>query len=443
MGIRKDPLREPGRKAHESQRVLLVEDSRMYSTAIRFRIENDLGASVIHCQSFAALKDELSRPDNEFALAILDLNQKDAMDGEALDFVLARGMKPIVFTANSNPYTREKILSRNAVDFVVKNSPNALNQLVQSVDRMLQLGKPHVLVIDDVEANLAGLCEVVRESGFRPLHCRGAEEGLRMLDANRGIDLVLIRADLPGAAAQEFLEKMCTRLGDGAVRSIGYGRPGESGLASGFFKAGGDDFIHWPGDRAELTSRLNRLFELHAQIRQLKRMASRDYLTDLFNRRYFFDRGPTLVEQCLRQGKAVSAAILDIDHFKRLNDNYGHEIGDVVLKTIARKLRAVVGEQEHLLARLGGEEFGVIFVDMDIKTAFEFSDMLREEIAKARIVVEEEELAVTISLGLAEISGSETFDNYLNAADQYLYMAKHSGRNRVFSDYHVALSAAS
>jgi diguanylate cyclase (GGDEF)-like protein len=172
-------------------------------------------------------------------------------------------------------------------------------------------------------------------------------------------------------------------------------------------------------------------------------MASRDYLTDLLNRRYFFDRGPKLVDICLRQQAPVCAALLDIDHFKRLNDTHGHEIGDLVLKAVSRKILALVGEKQHLPARIGGEEFAILFTNLDIEQAYEFCERIRMEIAAIRVVVDDEDLSVTISMGLASISDAETFDNYLNAADQYLYLAKHSGRNRVFSDYQVARIAAS
>ena len=114
-----------------------------------------------------------------------------------------------------------------------------------------------------------------------------------------------------------------------------------------------------------------------------------------------------------------------------------------MLKAVAKKLSVLVGEKQHLIARLGGEEFGILFAGLDIQAAYEYCDHVREQISKVRVVVDDEDISVTISMGLAKISGSESFDNYLNAADQYLYLAKHSGRNRVFSDYQVTKIMAS
>jgi len=177
-------------------------------------------------------------------------------------------------------------------------------------------------------------------------------------------------------------------------------------------------------------------------VQSLSRIAARDYLTDIYNRRYFFETGPRIVEQALRRGGLASIAILDIDHFKRLNDTYGHEVGDVVLKAVSRRLRHRVGDR-HLLARLGGEEFGVIFNGLGLDEASDYCDRLRAELAAQPIDADGEPLTITVSVGLAAISGRETFDNYLNAADQFLYMAKHAGRNRVFSELSLMNALAS
>lgn len=131
--------------------------------------------------------------------------------------------------------------------------------------------------------------------------------------------------------------------------------------------------------------------------------------------------GPRLVDQHLRRGEGTSIAVLDIDHFKRLNDTYGHEIGDLVLKHVARQLKLLVGE-EHLLARLGGEEFGILFDSLGVRDAFAFCEKLRAELAKLKIVADDEELGITVSIGLATIEAPESFENYLHAADQFLYM---------------------
>jgi diguanylate cyclase (GGDEF)-like protein len=287
------------------------------------------------------------------------------------------------------------------------------------------------------------LVKSVRAGHFAVSLAHSFRDALRVLDSSRTTELVLIRSDLAAEDGYAPIETMRNRYGEETVRVIGFASKTARDEVSRFLKAGGDDFVHLPISREDLESRLTHTLGIHKQIQTLQRMASRDYLTDLLNRRYFFDRGPKLVDMCLRQDAPTCAALIDIDHFKRLNDTYGHEIGDLVLKAVSRKLRTLVGEEKHLLARLGGEEFAILFNDLDVENAFAFCDYVRAEIAKVRLAIDDEEISVTVSMGLARIGGAETFDNYLNAADQYLYMAKHSGRNRVFSDYQVQRILAS
>ena len=103
----------------------------------------------------------------------------------------------------------------------------------------------------------------------------------------------------------------------------------------------------------------------------------------------------------------MSIAILDIDHFKRLNDTYGHEVGDVVLKAVSRRLKHRVGDR-HLLARLGGEEFGIIFHGLGLEKALDHCERLRMELAAQPIDADGEPLTITVSAGLAAISGRES-----------------------------------
>jgi diguanylate cyclase (GGDEF)-like protein len=429
-------------KKHEGKHLLLVEDTRFYSVAIRDRLEAQFGVKVIHCATFAALRREVEAPEHDFALAILDLCQPDAPDGEALDYVISRNLVPVVFSGISSDVRREQILGRGIADYVVKSSVHSIDDLAAAVDRCLSSVSAELLVVDPNAASI-GLPAILAEGCFRPLIAGSESEALQQLDRMRTIELVLIRADLAERNDYQFLEVLRGRAGENAIRVIAYSvTEGRDDIAR-FLNAGGDDFFHLPITAENLAGRLRHTMTLHKQIQALQRMASRDYLTDLLNRRYFFDRGPKIVNICLRQGKPSAMALMDIDHFKKLNDTYGHEIGDVVLKAVAKKLGALVGEKVHLVARLGGEEFGILYSGIDMHAAFDFCDHIRKEIANIRVVVDDEEISVTVSMGLANITAAETFDNYLNAADQFLYLAKHSGRNQIFSDHQVSNVIAS
>ncbi|QRY68705.1 diguanylate cyclase [Ensifer sp. PDNC004] len=433
MRLRRTPGRVNSVQKHSDKRMLLVEDSRMFATALKYGLESVHGIRVTHCSSLAALREALEQAPDSFSLAVLDLNLPDAPNCEALDFILDNQVPAVVFTAAFNDHTREEILRRGALDCVIKHQPESINLLIGAVDRALTNGKTTVLLADSDSASRSELAGILRRQRISVCEVASAADALQVLDSGEAVDLVVTDLDLSDMSGAALLAEVERRRGDGAVPVIGLSDSGDRRAGARFLEAGGTDFIQKPFLEAEFNGRIAQAAGVQKRLQTLQRQAASDYLTDLYNRRHFFVAGPRVVEQCLRRGEPTAIAVLDIDHFKRLNDTYGHEIGDIVLKHVAKRLSALVGE-DHLLARLGGEEFGILFNGCDVRRAFAFCDALRLELAKSRIVADDEELTITVSIGLATIESSEAFENYLHAADQFLYMAKHAGRNRVISE---------
>ena len=413
----------------------------MFSTAIRYRLERELGLDVTHCSSMIALRSELQEGGQDFVLAVLDLNLPDAPNCEALDFIISKGIAPLVFTGSFSDATREMILAKNVLDYVVKDSPAAIQQLVAAVDRVLTSGKTRVLVVDSDPDSLERHVGLIRKQQFQAEVAASGTEALEALDTVADIDMVICDLDLEDMDGFALLDEIQKRHGDEHVRVVGLSSSPDRMIAARFLRAGGDDYIQKPFLVEEFNSRIFHVAAIQKRVEALHRIAARDYLTDIYNRRYFFEAGPRLVDQANRRGVPMSIAILDIDHFKRLNDTYGHEVGDVVLKAISRRLKAQLAGR-HLLARLGGEEFGIIFQGMDLAASVDYCGRLREDLSASPIDADGEPLTITVSVGLAAIAGKETFDNYLNAADQFLYMAKHAGRNRVFSELSLMTALA-
>jgi len=406
----------------------------MFATALKYGLELTHGINITHCASLEAAKAEIAATSEPaFSLSVLDLNLPDAPNCEALDFILANRMPAIVFTAAFNDGTRDEILERGVVDCIIKNEPGSIDRLLAAVDRALTHGLTTVLLVDASNDSRQELAGILRRHRFSVIEAVDAVEALRLIDQGETIDVVVADTNLADMPPAVLLKEIRERQGEDCVPLIGFCDHGDARLAARFIEAGGADFIRRPFLEAEFCCRVRHAASLQQRIQVLKRAAANDYLTEIFNRRHFFLTGPRLVDQCLRRGEGTSVAVLDIDHFKRLNDTYGHEIGDVVLKHVARRLKVLVGE-EHLLARLGGEEFGILFDGLDVRQAFAFCERMRMELAKSKIVVDDEDLTITVSIGLATIEAPESFENYLHAADQFLYMAKHAGRNRVMSE---------
>jgi len=194
-----------------------------------------------------------------------------------------------------------------------------------------------------------------------------------------------------------------------------------------------DDMSVLEQRNAELQQALNKLKESRDRIRQqnqeLKLLATRDPLTSCLNRRAFYEQFEHLFNSATRYGHPLSCVLVDIDHFKSVNDVHGHSAGDEVLRTVARVLNEVSRESD-LVCRYGGEEFCVLLPHLDVHNACQAAERFREAIASAPT----SHVSVTASLGVSAVSlGAGDPQKLLDQADQALYVAKRSGRNRVVS----------
>ncbi|EGM70863.1 diguanylate cyclase [Shewanella sp. HN-41] len=169
--------------------------------------------------------------------------------------------------------------------------------------------------------------------------------------------------------------------------------------------------------------------------RQLQVVALTDYLTQLPNRRHIYAQAAKYFQRALRQQHPFSVIIFDADHFKKINDNFGHEIGDRALITIANAGQALTGNKDHL-GRIGGEEFLILLPNTDAKRAWELAHQLQSKITELSHQELPNELALTVSAGVAtleEKSHDRDFASLLKRADKALYAAKNAGRNCVKS----------
>lgn len=165
--------------------------------------------------------------------------------------------------------------------------------------------------------------------------------------------------------------------------------------------------------------------------RQWERAASTDYLTGLPNRRTLANAGDSRFETALESGQALALAMVDIDHFKQVNDRYGHEIGDRVLKHVAARLESACRGTE-LPARQGGEEFVVLFERVDAAQALRAGERLRQAVEAQPFATDGLLLPLTVSVGIVLRRESDrNFDDLLRRADEAMYAAKSAGRNRV------------
>jgi diguanylate cyclase (GGDEF)-like protein len=173
----------------------------------------------------------------------------------------------------------------------------------------------------------------------------------------------------------------------------------------------------------------------HARLfAEMQQMAITDPLTMLYNRRHFFDLAYREVKRTQRYRCPLSAIMLDVDHFKRVNDYYGHAVGDQVLRAVAEWCRSNLRATD-IIGRYGGEEFVILLPETDRKQVRMVAENMREKLEQTLIVTDSQSLQITVSLGIATMAASTSdqyeLDELLNRADHALLFAKKQGRNRV------------
>lgn len=208
-------------------------------------------------------------------------------------------------------------------------------------------------------------------------------------------------------------------------------------------EAGADDYLTKPFHHAELIARINsgiRIINLEQSLRfaneEIRLLSITDSLTGCFNRSYFNERFPIELTRARRYRHPLSLIICDIDHFKNINDNYGHQAGDVVLKEFTAMIMASIRDKVDWMVRYGGEEFLIILPETDIGGAQILAERLRERITEKTITASGHAISVTACFGSTCLNPDSesklyTQESIIKAADELLYEAKESGRNRV------------
>lgn len=300
--------------------------------------------------------------------------------------------------------------------------------------------KARVLVIEDRAFESEKFVETLKRDEDTVMPARSGEQAIAIAQQN-DFDIIVVSLNLE----HEDGLRLCSHLrSNERTRSVPILMVGEETdmkrIAQGL-EIGAHDYILRPVDRNEFLARVRTQVRrkryqdrLRANYEMSLSLALTDSLTGLFNRRYLMVHLEKLLNKNKENNKALCVLMLDIDHFKRINDTYGHAVGDEVLKTfssrISQRLRSF-----DLVARQGGEEFVVVLPDISKDMAIQVAERLRSGIASAPFEVSSPQgpISVTVSIGAVLIEGEDvTVEESLRRADDELYRAKEGGRNRVY-----------
>ena len=339
----------------------------------------------------------------------------------------------------------------------------------------------NILLVAHDEENLVKMDQALQGQGYSLSRAGSREETLREL-ADRDIQIALLSSSLPGESTQDLVRAMRKVHPDQPLQILLLAEVQKDEQVKKSVESGSDDFIGVPYEPVELQARTRaaqlrwenqanlvkerefyriavaeeerlsslvldqnlNLKDAYEKIRRLNEelekantelelIAAFDSLSGLLNRRSLFTRISIEIERSIRLDVPLTGLMIDIDKFKSVNDNYGHQCGDMVIREIGARLLAGLRKYDYA-GRYGGEEFFVVLSNSNEQQAFGIAERFRKDMEELRYQCGGESIGVTVSIGVARYAQGESQESWIERVDRAMYQAKQSGRNRIVLD---------
>lgn len=414
------------------RKVLIVEDSSVILKILKHVAKQSLELEPLFASTMAEAQNLYEKHKDELFAGIIDLALPDAPNGEMVEFLLSENFPVIVLTGSYNEERREILVKQGVVDYVVKESRYSYRYAINMVNRLYKNQKIQVLVVEDSKQYRKHIARLLMAHKYQVLEAENGIEALSQLKQNPHVKMVITDYNMPEMDGFELVQAIRRQYEKTDMIIIGLS--GEDGglLSIKFIKNGADDFLNKPFQQEEFYCRITNNIESLEQMNRIQELANRDYLTSLYNRRYFFEEGEKLLKQAVKNNTEIALVIIDIDNFKFVNDEYGNEAGDEVLKIFSQDLDSNLGR--FLVSRLGGVEFGIIVPGLSNSKVVNLIDSFKQHLAAKIIDVNDDDFVrLGFSAGVTNIKYDSIIAS-LNQADSYVLRAKEAGKNMVIGD---------
>jgi len=297
----------------------------------------------------------------------------------------------------------------------------------------MEAKKNSVLIVDDEKSNIIALTHIL-SSEYTVYFAKNGMDAIELAEKFLP-DVILLDILMPDMDGYEVISRLkrddkTNEIPVIFVTGLTGVEEEEKGLSLGAV-----DYINKPFSPAIVKLRVRSQVQMQNQIKLIKYLSMMDQLTDIPNRRNFDSRMRTEWEHAIRNGTFISLLMIDIDFFKNYNDKYGHQQGDVALKTMADIFKQTLKRSVDFVARWGGEEFVILLPNTNLAGALGIAEIIRAKAVDTDIMLEDSVTRLTLSIGVSTIKPEHgsSLDAFISGADKALYIAKESGRNQVGS----------
>lgn len=407
-----------------SYKLLIIEDTPTIAK-VQKHIGLKIGFEVDVATSLAEAIDLIEQHD--YFCAVVDFVLPDAPHGEAIPLTIGAEIPTIVMTGKLDNSTRDYVSRYPIVDYITKESHQAYKYLETQLTRLPKNKAVRILIVDDSLATRNHLNNLLIRHKYKVAQAADGELALEQLEIHPDIKVIITDNEMPVMDGLTLTSQIRKKYNNDEKIVIGISGSKDNHVSARFLKSGANDYLRKPFYPEEFYCRLGQNIEMMDNIATIRKQANSDYLTQLPNRRFFFEQAKEIAKIQKSNNRPLILAMIDIDHFKSINDNLGHDVGDEVLKGLAKIFMKLFSDQ--LIARLGGEEFAIYFDNIDFHSVRKRLESFRAHLEHIKIY----DVAFTISIGLTRQNNYD-IDEVLKIADQHLYTAKESGRNILISD---------
>ena len=395
--------------------ILIVEDSKVYSSLIKANIHKHL--LFAHCDVVSSFE-ELKSLKKGYDLYIVDYILMDTSKDEHIEYLANKNKKIIIMTQFEEKFPKKK-WNEKVIDFVIKEDISIINYLVKLVKRIYKNQFLKVLIVDDSFFMLKYEEKILSLLNFSILKAKNGVEALEILKKEE-INFVISDIEMPLMDGVELIKEIRKEKSIDELPVLMLSSSNNLDKAFKILKLGANDFIRKPFEKEEFIIRVNNLLEVYDYLFEYKKSSFIDGLTGAYNRLYL-ERN---LDRLAKTFNKKSVVMIDIDFFKKINDKYGHQIGDEVLKYFANFIKRNIRKND-ILIRYGGEEFLIFMPNTSKSEAYivmnKLKNLLKNDSKKP--------VNFTFSAGISD--EGESLVEMIKIADKRLYKAKKNGRNLI------------
>ena len=406
----------------EKNKILIVEDNKALAKLIAKKMEDNVEMDIDIAHTMAEAQAFLNNSKDYF-IALLDLNLPDAPNGEIVDYVISKGLPSIVLTGSIDDATRESFVHKDIVDYVYKGNMDDINYIFKTINRLSNNRQYKAMVVEDSAQLRSVLKKILTSLQFQVFTAAHGEEAMNYFADNPDIKIIVSDYKMPVKDGLEVLKEIRTAGDKDQIGVIMMTSPEDGVNGAIFLKNGANDFIAKPFVKEELICRVNNTIENMENINKIANFSNKDFLTGLFNRRYFYDDMQEYLSSIEENPAPYAVALIDVDGLKDINDKYGQDGGDKRLIDDTKS--------NDTVARFGSGEFCVVLKNMPQEDAVKFLVSLRAGMAANPINIKNEPVKISVSIGVTFGKTDYAVDEILDIADEALHRAKENGRNRV------------